>query len=110
MTETKRLLATLKHSLECLKDRIVACFGSRPWEFLLTAHFAARTKHSFFAHGRLTASAEKQFQAKLRRLRQDFSDLHQESLCLPQEQRHGTGLLLAIREWEPQGFEALPRT
>ncbi len=72
--------------------------------------FRAENETFFFAHGMLTPSAAKQFQSKLRRLRQDFSDLHQESLSVPLEQRHGTGLLLAIREWEPQGFETLRRS
>ncbi|WP_050462425.1 helix-turn-helix domain-containing protein [Herbaspirillum autotrophicum] len=60
-----------------------------------------------FAHGMLTRTATLQLQTKLRRLRQEFAELHKESLEVPFEQRHGTGLLLALREWEPQGFESL---
>lgn len=57
----------------------------------------------------LTADASTQFQAELRRLRQKFSELHQESLSAPLAQRRGIGLLMALREWEPVGFAALRR-
>ncbi|PUA17733.1 hypothetical protein C7W93_17855 [Glaciimonas sp. PCH181] len=61
--------------------------------------------------GRMSAAfaATAQLQVKLRRLRQEFSELHQESLSAPFDQRHGTGLLLSIRDCEPKGFEALRR-
>jgi transcriptional regulator with XRE-family HTH domain len=62
-----------------------------------------------FAHGMLTAAKAAEFQVHLRRLRQQFAELHQESLAVPLAQRRGTGLLLAMRVWEPKGFEGLRR-
>ncbi len=71
--------------------------------------FSGQYETLTFVHGMLTHAAAAQLQAKLRRLRQEFSELHQESLGAPFDQRHGTGLLLSIRDWEPKGFEALRR-
>jgi AraC-like DNA-binding protein len=77
-------------------------------DFLGNAFTATHDSH-VFAHGMLTPGAATQFQSELRRLRQKFSDLHEESLAFPLEQRQGMGLLLAMREWEPAGFTALRR-
>lgn len=57
----------------------------------------------------LTPTAAVKLQALLRRLRQDFTELHDESLGAPLSQRHGTGLLFAVREWEPRSFAAMRR-
>jgi transcriptional regulator with XRE-family HTH domain len=62
-----------------------------------------------FAHGMLTESARAKLQQELRQLRSRFAQLHDESLTAPLAQRRGTGLLLALREWEPAGFAALRR-
>ncbi len=62
-----------------------------------------------FSHGMLTAGAAGHLRKKLQRLHREFSELHEQSLHAPFEQRHGTGLLMALREWEPKGFEALRR-
>lgn len=77
-------------------------------DFLDNAFAQAHDSHCF-AHGMLTAGAAAQLQTELRRLRQIFADLHEESLAAAPEQRRGTGLLLALREWEPAGFAALRR-
>jgi transcriptional regulator with XRE-family HTH domain len=78
-------------------------------DFLDHAFSAARDSHAF-AHAMLTPAAATQFQSELRRLRQKFSELHDESLSAPLEQKQGIGLLIAMREWEPAGFAALRRT
>ena len=62
-----------------------------------------------FAHGMLTESAQAKLRAELRQLRTRFAQLHEESLAAPLAQRKGTGLLLALREWEPAAFGALRR-
>jgi hypothetical protein len=62
-----------------------------------------------FAHGMLTESALARMQAELRQLRARFAELHQESLASPLPKRRGSGLLLALREWEPAAFTALRR-
>ena len=62
-----------------------------------------------FTHGMLTDSAIAVMQTELRRLRARFAELHQESLASPLPKRRGSGLLLALREWEPAAFTALRR-
>ena len=62
-----------------------------------------------FAHGMLTESARAKLQLELRQLRARFAQLHDESLAAPLPQRRGTGLLLALREWEPAVFAELRR-
>ena len=62
-----------------------------------------------FTHGMLTESALARMQAELRQLRVRFAELHEESLASPLPKRRGSGLLLALREWEPAGFTALRR-
>lgn len=62
-----------------------------------------------FAHGMLTESARAKLQDELRQLRARFAQLHEESLAAPLAARRGSGLLLALREWEPAAFAALRR-
>jgi transcriptional regulator with XRE-family HTH domain len=62
-----------------------------------------------FTHGMLTESALAAMQVELRRLRARFAELHDESLASPLPKRRGSGLLLALREWEPAGFTSLRR-
>jgi transcriptional regulator with XRE-family HTH domain len=62
-----------------------------------------------FAHGMLTTSAMAEFQTELRRVRSRLATLHQDSASAPFHQRVGTGVLLAMREWEPASFAQLRR-
>ena len=62
-----------------------------------------------FAHGMLTGPAEAEFLVELRRLRARLAALHTESATAPLSQRRGTGVLLAMREWEPRAFSAMRR-
>jgi transcriptional regulator with XRE-family HTH domain len=75
----------------------------------LADEFAGANETLTFVHGMLTPSAAAQLQTQLRRLRQSFAELHEESLRAPLAERRGTGLLLAVREWEPRSFAVLRR-
>lgn len=75
----------------------------------LASEFAGGDEVLGFAHGMLTETALAQLQAELRRLRQKFAELHEESLAAPLAKRRGCGLLLALREWELAAFTALRR-
>lgn len=77
-------------------------------DFLADAASGAESGY-FFVHGMLTPAAMAEMQAELARLRRKFSELHRESASLPLYRKHGTGLLLALREWEPEGFTRLRR-
>jgi transcriptional regulator with XRE-family HTH domain len=67
-----------------------------------------RTEESLaFSHAMLTEAAIAKMQAELRQLRLRFAELHAESLAAPLSKRRGSGLLLAMREWEPAAFSTL---
>jgi len=75
----------------------------------LNAKFAGPGDVHMFVHAMLTRAAVEQLQVQVRRLRVQFDELHRESLGQPLEERHGTGLLVAVREWELASFSALRR-
>lgn len=62
-----------------------------------------------FSHAMLTDAAMAKMQGELRKLRQRFGELHEESLIAPLAKRHGTGLLFAMREWELAAFTQFRR-
>lgn len=62
-----------------------------------------------FSHAMLTGPAMAKMRTEIRRLRQRFSELHEESLAAPLSRRTGMGLLLALREWEIVAFTRLRR-
>jgi AraC-like DNA-binding protein len=75
----------------------------------LDSAFARPEESLAFSHGMLTEAAIAKMQAELRQLRLKFAELHAESLAAPLSKRRGSGLLLAMREWEPVEFTRLRR-
>jgi len=75
----------------------------------LESPFTAPHETSAFTPAMLTRAANAQFQAQLKKLRQSFAELHEESLAAPFGERHGVGFFYALREWEPQEFAALKK-
>jgi transcriptional regulator with XRE-family HTH domain len=75
----------------------------------LASRFTGADEVLAFSHGMLTDAAIAKLQTELRRLRQRFAELHEESLAAPLARRRGTGLLLAMREWEIVAFTRLRR-
>ena len=76
----------------------------------LSGNFDADDESVFFVHGMLTPEARRQFITQLCKLRKQFASLHDESLHATIGERHGTAMLLAMREWEPPDFIRLRRT
>ncbi|GAB7129479.1 helix-turn-helix transcriptional regulator [Silvimonas sp. JCM 19000] len=76
----------------------------------LRGDFAGADEVLAFSHGMLSADALTRMHAEIRKLRQRFAELHQESLETPLARRQGTGLLLAMRGWELAAFGNLRRT
>jgi transcriptional regulator with XRE-family HTH domain len=62
-----------------------------------------------FSHAMLTDAARKELDGELHRLRGKLASLHEESVSAPLVEKHGMGLLLASREWEPPAFKCLRR-
>ena len=75
----------------------------------LSERFDGESETLAFVHGMLTESAQAQLTLELRRMRTRLAVLHEESLQAPLSQRHGVGLFLAMREWEPMSFRELRR-
>ncbi|MBM3117865.1 helix-turn-helix domain-containing protein [Jeongeupia naejangsanensis] len=75
----------------------------------LGSPFDADTETLAFSHAMLTPSAVAMLQAELRKLRQRLAELHDDSRDAPLAERHGVGLLCAMRDWEPAAFTALRR-
>ncbi|WP_018605191.1 helix-turn-helix domain-containing protein [Uliginosibacterium gangwonense] len=71
--------------------------------------FSRPTEMMTFTYAMLTDAAVEKMQIEMRRLRQKLAELHEESQQSPRSKRHGTGLLVAMREWELGIFSALRR-
>lgn len=84
-------------------------FQERGQGDFLKSGFTGEGEAMAFVHGMFTEQAVAQIQEELRRLRQKFSALHEESLSAPLAKRNGIGLLFAMRSWEPDGFARLRR-
>lgn len=84
-------------------------FQSRGINDFLKSEFAHEDETMAFVHGMFTDQALAQIQDELRKLRQKFAELHDESLAAPLSKRRGLGLLLAMRGWEPADFTKLRR-
>jgi predicted XRE-type DNA-binding protein len=75
-------------------------------DFLKT-DFSGEDELLVFTHAMLTDAAMARMQAEIRKFRQRFAELHEESLAAPLAKRHGIGMLLAMREWELAAFTNL---
>lgn len=75
----------------------------------LGGNFSSEGEAFYFLFGMLTPLAKARLDTQLRRLREEFSELHRESLAAPLGQRSAACLMVAQREWEPRSFAALRR-
>lgn len=91
------------------KGPIRGFFQAQGMNDFLRSDFAREDEAMAFSHAMLTESAAAKMLGELRKLRQKFAELHEESLAAPLAKRCGTGLLLAMREWEIDAFTALRR-
>jgi len=106
-----RVRLNVARDFDWLPNGPIRRFFRSQWESdFLSGQFDGAGETLIFVHGMLTPAAIAKLQASLRRLRHDVVALHQESLTSPLGERHGIGVLLAEREWEPRGFATLRRT
>lgn len=84
-------------------------FAGRGRDDFLAGRFDGPHEEVFFVHGMLTPEARAQFRTQLEKLRRHFASLHDDSQSAPIGERRGTGMLLALREWEPPDFARLRR-
>lgn len=76
-------------------------FRKQEKDDFLASDFAVEGENLFFLYGMLTLTAKVRLQAQLRKLKEEFAELHRESLAAPFSERGGACLLVAQREWEP---------
>jgi len=86
------------------KGPIRSFFQNQGLNDFLRSDFAHDDEVMAFSHAMLTESAAAKMLSELRKLRQKLAELHEESLLAPLSKRRGTGLLLALREWEIPTF------
>jgi transcriptional regulator with XRE-family HTH domain len=105
-----RVRLNIAHDFDWLPDGPIRRFFRAQWERdFLSGTFHPPAETLTFVHGMLTAAAAAKMQSSLRRLRHEIAALHEESRESPLAERHGTGVLLAVREWEPAHFASLRR-
>lgn len=105
-----RIRLNVAHDFEWLPDGPIRRFFREHW--LADFHdsdFSRAGEEAVFLHGMLTPAALCALQEDIRRLRLRFAEHVAESLKSPRAARTGTGLMLAMREWEPREFAALRR-
>jgi transcriptional regulator with XRE-family HTH domain len=85
-------------------------FRKQEKDDFLSSDFAAEDETLYFLFALFAPAAKARLLAHLKKLREEFAELHRESMAAPFEQRSGACLLIAQREWEPRGFAALRRT
>tara|TARA_R110002095_G_scaffold167882_1_gene145683 strand:- start:1613 stop:2368 length:756 start_codon:yes stop_codon:yes gene_type:complete len=73
------------------------------------SRFAKDTEKLISISGLLSVASNEQFQRKMVRLAEEFADLQRDDERLPLAQKHGTTMVLAIRQWEYGLFEELKR-
>ena len=78
-------------------------------DFLKSA-FIGPVEQMSFTHGMLTEAAVKEMLVELGSLRKTFAKLHDDGLSSSMSEKRGTGLFLAMREWEPIEFAKLRRS
>ena len=75
-------------------------FGSR---------FDGKGERLAFVSGMLSRNSNTIIQHHMRRLGAEFTELHNQDVSLPLDERYGTSLLIAIRPWSPEAFLKLER-
>ena len=75
----------------------------------LNSSFNGAGELRIFVSGMISRSANAEMIKKMQHLANEMNELNLESQSLPLEQRFGTSLMMAIRPWEIEAFEALRR-
>ncbi len=105
-----RIRRRAKRDFEWIPDGPIRNFFSKQGlNDFLQGPFDPEDESLDFAHGMLTRAAQAELKLELRRLRSKLVTLHEQSIPAPLSEKDGTGLLLAIRQWEPLAFRRLRR-
>ena len=84
-------------------------FRARVESEFLSSKFDRPGELFLYINGMLSRHSTAEVTARMRRVANEFADLHAADRALPLSERHGASMLLAIRPWEPRAFRALRR-
>ena len=84
-------------------------FRARVESEFLSSKFDRPGELFVYINGMLSRHSTSEVTARMRRVANEFADLHAADRALPLSERHGASMLLAIRPWEPRAFRALRR-
>jgi transcriptional regulator with XRE-family HTH domain len=100
-----RIRLNISRDFDWLPDGpIRSYFREQGMPDFLNARFHHEGESFNFTFGMLTEAASAKLNIELRQLKRRFAELHAESLNSPLKKRQGTGLLMAMRPWEPESF------
>lgn len=85
-------------------------FQAKVGQEFFASRFDKPTEKIVSVSGLLSVSSNELFQRKMERLAEEFADLQRDDERLPLDERQGTTIVLAIRQWEYASFERLKRT
>jgi hypothetical protein len=84
-------------------------FRERAQKDFLNTDFSEPGELLRFQHAMINPTSNLRFQQRLQRLMQEFTELQDDGAISPNNTHYGTSLLIAMRPWEPEAFQAFRR-
>ncbi len=84
-------------------------FRERVEKEFFSSTFSKENENLIVLNGLLSKASNAEFQKKMQRLANEFTELVQEDFGLPHDQRTGMSVILAIREWQYSFYEGVRR-
>ncbi len=91
------------------KGPIQKFFQTKVQSDFLKSDFQSQGEKLTFSSGLLSIGSNATLVKKMKRLVDDFYKLNDEDASLPFNERHGTSMVIAIRQWELERFQKLRR-
>lgn len=85
-------------------------FLARIQQDFFNSTFDQDTEQLVVLNGLLSESSNIEFQKRMRRLGHEFTEKCDEDKSLPISERHGTSLVVAVRQWQYSLFEGFQKT
>jgi len=82
-------------------------FHDKVQQDFFNSRFDKQHEKLLVLNGLLSKQSNREFQKKLQRLAAEFEQLNREDSALPMDERFGTTIVLAMREWQYSLFEGL---
>lgn len=84
-------------------------FNTQVQSNFLASGFNQASQHKLFRVGMLSPESRNKLIEKLEKVAREFNDLHELDSHLPVGKRNGSGIMLAIRDWEFSVFKDMRR-